>query len=293
MADQPDTENGASKPETELPSFATFLQSTPPNQIATVRDLLEHRVSSAGIVSYVLRYPEIRVNCSTCEGERYFRLGRQEDRVEPARWAFCFATYVCSNCRKESKTFALGAIQGSGDIGDCFKFGESPPFGPPTPARLISLIGPDRDLFLKGRRCETQGLGIGAFSYYRRVVENQKRRILGEIIRVAEKLSPGDAVIAELKEAQQETQFSKAVERVKHAIPQSLLIDGRNNPLTLLHGPLSEGLHGLTDEHCLALAQSVRVVLAELAERTAQALKDEKELKDAVSVLLGAKKAPT
>ena len=43
----------------------------------------------------------------------------------------------------------------------------------------MKLVGPDRDDFLKGRRCENQGLGVGAFIYYRRVVENQKNRILG------------------------------------------------------------------------------------------------------------------
>jgi hypothetical protein len=38
-----------------------------------------------------------------------------------------------------------------------------------------------------GRRAENQGMGIGAFAYYRRVVENQKNRIIAEIKRVAEK----------------------------------------------------------------------------------------------------------
>ena len=37
---------------------------------------------------------------------------------------------------------------------------------------------------MKGRRCGNLGLGIGAFVYYRRVVENQKSRILDEIIKV-------------------------------------------------------------------------------------------------------------
>jgi len=63
-----------------------------------------------------------------------------------------------------------------------------------------------------------------------------------------------------------ETQFSKAIETIKAAIPESLLIDG-HNPLTLLHDALSEGLHAQTNEDCLELATSIRVVLTELAER--------------------------
>jgi hypothetical protein len=55
------------------------------------------------------------------------------------------------------------------------------------------------------------------------------------------------------------------------------------------HNALSEGLHELTDEECLALATSIRVVLVELAERITTALKEQTELKSAVSQLLNRK----
>jgi hypothetical protein len=168
--------------------------------------------------------------------------------------------------------------------GECYKIGELPVYGPPTPSRLISLIGPDREIFLKGRRCENQGLGIGAFVYYRRVVENQKARILDEIIKVSEKIGASATVIETLRNAKKETQFKKAVESIKDALPQVLLINGQN-PLTLLHSALSEGLHAQTDEHCLGIAHAVRVVLTELSDRLGQALKDEAELRSAISLL--------
>jgi hypothetical protein len=170
------------------------------------------------------------------------------------------------------------------------KYGEEPTFGPPTPARAISLIGPDREQFLKGRRCENQGLGVGAFVYYRRVVENQKGRIFDEIIRVSGHLGVDPGFIKELEEAKKETQFTKAVESIKQAVPQSLLVNGFN-PLTLLHSALSSGVHELSDEQCLELASSVRVVLVEFAERLGQAMKDEKELSEAVNRLANPKKA--
>jgi hypothetical protein len=49
---------------------------------------------------------------------------------------------------------------------------------------------------------------------------------------------------------------------------------------------LSEGLHAQTDEECLEIATSIRIVMADLAERMGQALKDEAELSTAVSRLL-------
>ena len=163
-----------------------------------------------------------------------------------------------------------------------------PVFGPPTPARLIKLLGPDRETFLKGRRCENQGLGIGAFAYYRRVVENQKNRILDEIIKVSKKINAPQEAINILEQAKLEIQFSKSLTLVKDSIPQILLING-SNPLTLLHSALSEGLHDKTDEHCLEIASSVRIILAELSDRLSQALKDEAELNLAVTRLMNSK----
>ena len=50
------------------------------------------------------------------------------------------------------------------------------------------------------------------------------------------------------------------------------------NLLALLYTALSEVLHAQTDEHCLTLATSIRVLLTELANSMATALKDEAEL---------------
>ena len=68
-------------------------------------------------------------------------------------------------------------------------------------------------------------------------------------------------------------------------MPQSLLIGGHYNPLTLLHKALSVGLHEQTDAYCLELAHDIRLVLGELAERLSSALKDEAELNEAVARL--------
>lgn len=126
---------------------------------------------------------------------------------------------------------------------------------------------------------------MGAFAYYRRSVEGQKNRLLDEIIRVARRTNAPSEAISRLEAAKKETQFSKAVDMVKGAVPQSLLIKS-HNPLTLLHSALSRNLHGASDEECLKVAHDIRVVLFELADRLGQALKDEQELNDALSRLL-------
>ncbi len=167
----------------------------------------------------------------------------------------------------------------------CYKLGEFPRYGPPVPARLIKLIGPDKDIFLKGRNCENQGLGIGAFSYYRRVVENQKNRILEEIVKVSEKIGVPQDKIDTLREAIKETQFRKSLEMTKDVMPESLLIDG-HSPILLLHRALSRGVHELSDEECLELANTIRLVLGELSEKLSVVLKDKSELTEAISALM-------
>jgi hypothetical protein len=121
----------------------------------------------------------------------------------------------------------------------------------------LTILGDERDIFIKGRRCENQGLGIGAFAYYRRIVEIKKNQLFDEIIRVAEAVRLEPRIIQELREAREETQFGKAMKTV----------------------------HAGSDQECLEIATSIRVVLAELAEKIGNALKDERELNEVLGKL--------
>jgi hypothetical protein len=290
-------EKSTSEPTQEVESIrlAEFLESIPPAQSRPVitRVSFQADASDSRIFRFRVAIPEIQLHCSgeSCNGTRFFRAGGDHIILRARIWNNEYITYKCANCQTQQKTFALAIlIETAPDdpkkpqTVHCYKFGEHPTYGPPTPARLISLVGPDRELFLKGRRCENQGLGIGAFVYYRRVVEEQKNRIIDEIIKVAQVLLATPDSIMVLENAKKEHQFSKAVESIKEAIPQRLLIAGQN-PLTLLYSALSMGLHNQSDEKCLELAKDIRVILAEMSELLGQALKDERELKEAVSRL--------
>lgn len=273
----------ATPPEITLKDF---FESCPPGKIVRVLELGIWN----GSVGLAMAIPDIQLHCNSdaCNGIRYFAV-KKSYKLLPDRRSEHFIEFCCRNCNSKYKNYAVVASLDESDekSGEVVKYGEHPPFGPPTPAKVIKLIGPEREYFLKGRRCENQGLGIAAFAYYRRVVENQKSRILEEIHRVASRIGASNEVLLELAEAQKEVQFSKAIGSIKHAIPQILLINGEN-PLILLHSALSEGLHATTDEECLELATSIRVVLTELVERMATALKEELELTTAVNRLMQA-----
>ena len=266
-------------------SLAEFLEDYPPNTVCSISGLA-HPYRYGATQRWHLTTPDLQLYCSECGGVRTFTAERGDD-LEPGQINSVFAKYVCRNCQKSSKTYSLQvAIQDweSGD-GQGVKIGEHPRFGPPVPSRTISLVGPDRDLFLKGRSAESHGLGIGAYAYYRRVVDNQWSRFLAEVIRVAKRTGAAPEAVQQLEAAANEAQFSKAVDMVKDAVPEGLKIDG-HNPLTLLYGSLSEGVHDLTDEECLELAAAIRAVLYELADRISTLLKDQAELRTALSNLL-------
>ena len=257
-----------------------FLESTPPGKAEQISDVTRDGVSGA-----VYSTPNIMLHCTTdvCDGVRTFTCDDRKGYF--ADGTNVFFRYTCRNCNRNWKIFSIRFTKDK-----AIKFGEMPSFGPPTPARAMTLIGRDRELFLKGRRCETQSLGIGAFTYYRRVIEDQRDRIFDEIIRVLEATKPGHEVIAEVRAAKKEQQFTKSIEAIKHAMPDSLLINGQN-PLRLLHSALSEGVHALSDEECLALATAVKTVLVEFSERLAAALREDAELKSALNLLSKAKSA--
>jgi hypothetical protein len=65
---------------------------------------------------------------------------------------------------------------------EAMKLGEYPPFGAPISKRIARLLGEaDLELYRKGIRSEAQGLGIGAATYFRRIVDNQWRQLVTEI----------------------------------------------------------------------------------------------------------------
>jgi hypothetical protein len=258
--------------------WADFLANAPPGTRAHFpRQLFAYR-RSPNVYSQI-RCPNLQLFCAneSCNGYLWY-----ETMSDPSVSELAFLTYTCRNCKGTKKVYALKIV--GDDQCEVTKLGEDPPFGPPVPSRVISLIGPDRDSFLKGRRSENQGLGIGAFAYYRRVVEAQKNRLLDAIIAIAKAEQPAPDLIAQLEAAKVETQFSKAIDSIKPGIPDALKING-HNPLTLLHGALSQGIHAQTDAECLQIATAIRTVLTALAERMEEIKKDQTEVRQAVSIL--------
>jgi hypothetical protein len=280
-------------PEQEAPiPFKQFLESVHPSVEKQVSGLwTTDNVPSLAIGSKLSAYlvrPDLRLHCQRCDGERTFR---DESESQPSLSAKSpntrFINYLCGDCREEAKSFSLSiTVSESRGEGMAYKHGEKPPFGVPVPNNVLDLFGDDKDSLLKGRRCENQGLGVGAFAYYRRVVENHKNEIFDAIIDVCKRVGASKELVEQLGSAKTEIQFANAMAKIKTLLPQGLLITGHHNPLTALHSALSVGLHNESDAKCLEAAQDVRLVLTELVERMAILRRENKELQRAVQRLI-------
>jgi hypothetical protein len=289
-------------PETTL---SEFFESKPLNTIFKIAGVTFRALSpgpSPGMIMSTsmprrTEMPAIRLWCDNdeCDGFRNFDPDNRSEELlvyekEP-EVRDTFLLFVCRNCRRSAKKYAISyRYNFSSKELLAEKLGEDPPLSFHVPARLRKLVGSELKKFKKGLGSEAHGFGVGAFAYYRQVVEDQKNRLFDEIIKVAQLGHPSSELIAELEEAKAETSFSSAVDKIKHAIPEALRIHGHHNPLTLLHSALSDGLHAGTDEECLEIAQDIRVILSDLSERLQNALKDNQELTKSVSRLQNRRK---
>lgn len=272
-----------------------FLEKTPPNSPLVIPELakasgFENRPGGPVFHWAVNPPPElIHLHCEVDDGVRRFSLDRSASSAFD--FGFCFVEYRCRDCGRVTKTYAIATQLIPGESGDgevrsakVMKLGEFPPFGAPIASRIQRLLDTeDLELYRKGCRSEAQGLGIGAATYFRRIVESHWKRLVTDLRNAAERIGHTD--LAVFDSALQETQFSAAVGMLRDAIPAKLLILDGQNPLTLLYRPLSAQLHELTDEECLQEAADIRIVLTALLENIADVLKDQEELRSAATRL--------
>ncbi len=259
-------------------ALKAFLESTPPNISVCIPGLAtEDPLHGTWDVSAVPK--RLQIHCDVDDGVRRFDASKQNSLGR----GFRFLKYVCRDCGESKKTYALLMVLedvGFEYVAEVMKLGEYPPFGTPISTRIQKLLGKDDlELYRKGSRAEAQGLGIGAATYFRRIVDSHWKLLVTKLRRAAETLGHTD--LAVFDNALQETQFSAAVRMLDDAIPNKLLILNGENPLTLLYSPLSVQLHELTDEECLRQAADIRTVLTALLENIADVLTDQEELKSA------------
>lgn len=236
--------------------------------------------------------PAIHIHCKKCRSDQTYNMNNSFTEnyscvYESSKGKIVRLVYECTSCHKNRAIFfimldvKLEYVQ---------KIGQYPPWQIDINKNLEKMLGKHATSFKNGLVCESQSYGIGAFAYYRRIVED----IMDELL---------DSIIGLIPE-QNRLQYEKAlaatkktnvaqekIALVKDLLPSILRPDG-HNPLSVLHKQLSKGLHAESDEECLEVAGSIREILTFLVNRIIQTKESAKSFTTGMKKILD-KKAQT
>ena len=172
-------------------------------------------------------------------------------------------SFTCTHCNKHRISFLIHVDRIDTDTVEGFsltKAGQWPSARPNVDRVLKRALGETAaPLYEKGLTSEDHNFGIGAFAYYRRVVEGVIDNLLADLEEYAKRNGALDLVDA-LVSVKHEKQASTRIGTVKGLLPPALQPDGLN-PLGTIYQAVSDGLHGRDDEHCLELAADLRTAL--------------------------------
>ena len=139
---------------------------------------------------------------------------------------------------------------------------------------IQKMLSSQFSMYRKGVLAESQGFGVGAFSYYRRVIENYWKDLIEEVINICDP-TKDLKIIDFLNNHKHEWRFEKLIKDGKIKVPDVLVIDGKNL-LIELYNSLSRGLHASNDEECLNKAKHIRNLL-EIICKTIYEIKSNKQ----------------
>ncbi len=242
--------------------------------------------SKGGFRNFVLPY--FSAYCEHCKAERSFgnsgvaRSGVDANVEYPGRTMV--AMCVCIHCHQFWRGYIVHFHKDGKRV---MKAGQYPPWDISIDRKLADMLGSYKDIYKKGFICELQGYGIASYAYYRRIVESIIDELLKKIESLLEK-NAREKYKEALKAVETTRQTSEKIELVKDLLPDTLKPDGFN-PLGVLHGALSEGLHELSEDECLERSTSIRNVLVFLVNQTQQHKEGTKEFTEGMRMLLDKK----
>lgn len=232
----------------------------------------------------------INMHCPICASNQTFVMRNEYWEIArivnaPAKDIGLRLVYLCSHCQSFERLFFIKTSpKGENWL---MKIGQYPAWEIEGNPNIERLLGNHAGYFKRGLVCESQGYGIGAFSYYRRIVEEIIDGLLDEISGL---LTGND--LSTYQEALEKTKrtivTAEKIELVKDLLPPILRPEGMN-PLSALHSALSQGLHAETDESCLELAGHCRETLVFLVNQVAASKESAKAFTASMRKLLDKK----
>ncbi len=202
---------------------------------------------------------QLRMYCEheKCEAETWWDVDRQE--VYFSSGFIQERYYKCRNCGV-SKQYYQFIWQEKEHYNIFVKVGQWPALSIEPSPELAKALGPeDAKLYKRGLIDFNFGHGIGAVSYFRRVLENKINALLDLIAEAARNENLASERLAEIEAVKKSHRVEDKIDIASKILPAHLK-PGGHNPLDKLYGPLSAGLHGESDDDCLTIFSEARFV---------------------------------
>jgi hypothetical protein len=261
---------------------------------------------------------EISFDCTTCGKETtWFRvydpssLGLGQTRTGGAvpDWSLNSVAYTCFRCKKASLTVIyremeferrLEAMPSAGVPGvpppptqvrvltGVMKVGQYPELTVGIPKGLANNLGKNAaDLYRKALICRNHGFGLAAAGYMRRVVEDKTNELIEIAAKHAEAQGVPAETVAKMGEAADSTKHTTYETKLQFAatvFPDSLKV-GSINPLQVLYRLVSRGLHGLSEEECIEIADEIKTVFEYVFEKLSAQIADRRAFMEKIKKL--------
>lgn len=250
---------------------------------------------SAGMSAYSLNKPAIKMYCKFCLSDQTFNMANEynsQNSSELVSGKIKDLRYLCAACKKSTRVFLVSFTsvkKGGSEYLVLEKVGQSPAWSIEMDRNLEVILGESAEYYKNGLICESQGYGIAAHAYYRRIVED----VIDELL---DSISNHISATAELNKYNEAMELVKKtriaqekIELVKDLLPNSLKPDGIN-PLQVIYDELSEGIHYNSDVECLDSADAIRVSIGYLANQVMNQKKEHQNFSEGMKKIL-AKKA--
>jgi hypothetical protein len=232
----------------------------------------------------------IKLACEICGSNQTFNMETDYSSITAffnnnSSGQIVLIRYLCAHCKRFRRIFIVRIGKNRNHLE---KVGQYPPWNIFVEPNLQKILGNYQTFFSHGLICESQGYGIAANIYYRRVIEGVIDDLLNMILLIMKGVEKQDYEVA-LKETKNSKHAQEKMAIVKDLLPKSLLPE-RFNPLKTLHGLLSEGIHEKDDDECLKDAQIIREIIIYLVNQISKEDIDQKEFTENMKKLLEKKK---
>ena len=221
---------------------------------------------------FLLKEKEVKVieyHCTKCNKERTFQATTSEPQRgsgygrnkttsgEPILNSSILPyEFQCTFCSKKAHFW----IELNSTENWLRKVGQNPPWSIEIESDLKKYLGQNETFYKKGLICLSQSFGLGACSYFRRVVENEINPLLNLLIKKKKDEGDSNENIEEYQKIKDGKSFTDKTKLAYEITPESLIIDGVN-PFKELHDLLSQGIHSKTEDECIKIALKTKEII--------------------------------